>query len=150
MADIPLILSSDSTTLDWCNPLELAQPIDNSRDVETYVLMLLLTDRTTPEFHYGLQQFERRGSWHDSYVGEFGSLFWLGVERNQWNSGSKINQIQRWAEQALEPVYEEALIQQPAQVAVSWITNESVQIDINLIVADGTKRAIVFVLPTQG
>jgi phage gp46-like protein len=148
LVDIPLTLSADSTSLDWVNPAVLAQPIDNSLDVQTYVLMLLTTNRVAPEFHYGLLPHQRRGHWGDSYTGEFGSLFWLGTDANQWNSGSKLAQIQRWAEQAVETVYEENMIQAPAQISVGWITNESVQIDINVIVADGTNRAIQFVLST--
>jgi hypothetical protein len=148
MVDIPLTLSADGTSLDWVSPAILAQPIDNSQDVETYILMLLTTNRVAPEFHYGLLPHQRRGSWHDTYVGEFGSLFWLGTDANQWNAGSKLAQILRWAEMAIETVYTENLIQQPADISVGWITNESVQININVIVADGTNRAIQFVLAT--
>jgi Phage protein GP46 len=146
MTDIQLIIASDMTTIDWCPPAVLAQAIDSSQDVVTYITMLLCTDRVTPEFHYGLQPVQRRGSWHDAVVGEFGSLFWLGTEANQWNQGSKINQIQRWAEQALQTVYDEAMILQPAVINVSWLTNESVQILVNVILSDGTSRKITYAL----
>jgi phage gp46-like protein len=111
--------------------------------------MLLCTDRVAPEFHYGLAPYQRRGSWHDSYVGEFGSLFWLGTEMNQWHQGSKLAQIQRWAEMALQTVFDEGLIQQPAVVNVSFVSAEAVQIIVGVTVSDGTNRKIVFVLGTQ-
>lgn len=149
LTDIPLILSSDGTSLDWANPIVLAQPVPDSQDVETYILMLLTTDRAAPlPFHYGLQPIQRRGTWTDSFNGEFGALFWLGVEMNQWSSGSKLAQIQRWAEQALQTIADENLILQPATVNVFYTDSESVQIDVSVIVADGRSRTITYVLGT--
>ncbi len=148
MVDIPLTLSQDGLSLDWCNPLLLAQPADSTKDLETYVLMLLSTDRSVPTGHYGIETVARRGSWHEAYVGEFGVLFWLGSEENRWNNGSKLAQLQAWAEQALQTVYDEGLIKAPAVVDVGWIDDEAVQIDVSVTAADGSNRKVAFVLPS--
>ena len=112
MTDIRVMISKDGSTVDWCSPLLLAQPLDNSQDLETLVTVLLSTDRVAPIPHFGLQHWERRGSWHDGIVGEFGSGFWMKVERNLWGSGSKLAQIVADAQLALDPLYTvEQLIQ---------------------------------------
>jgi phage gp46-like protein len=147
MVDIPLQLASDGTSIDWPDVSVLAQPMDSSRDLASYVVMLLATDRVAPPAQYGLEPYQRRGSWHDSYVGEFGSLFWLATEENKWLSGPKLSQIKRYAEQALQPLQDAGMIQQPADVTASWLTNESVELQIGLVAADTTKRTITFVLP---
>lgn len=145
MTDIRLQLSSDGTSLDWCDPSVLAQPIPDSQDVETYALMLLTTDRVAPSLQYGLLPIQRRGCWTNTYLGEFGSLFWLGTDENLWAGGSKLAQLQRWAEQALLPLFDENMIQQPAIVNANFLDNESVQISISMIDTNGQDRTITFV-----
>lgn len=127
----------------------LAQPLSNDQDVVTLALMLLATDRAAPMPHYGLQPIERRGCWIDTYLGAFGSLFWLGTEKNFWGSGSKLAQVQRWAEQALQPLYTQNLVLQPVTVTTFFRDNESIQIDIDLLRTDGTTRTINYIPGTN-
>jgi hypothetical protein len=42
----------------------------------------------------------------------------------------------RYAERALETVFTKGMIQQPADVTASWLTNETVGLQIGLVAAD--------------
>ena len=68
MVDIPIVIGP-AYSLDICAPSLLAQPIDNSQDLTTAILLSLGTDRVVdPATHYGLASFDRRGSWQDAIV----------------------------------------------------------------------------------
>jgi phage gp46-like protein len=146
LVDIPIRVSSDLASMDWPPPSVLAQPLDNSQDLNTYVLMLLATDRVVPLPHANLQPIERRGSWHDAIVGEFGSILWGFVERNLWGTGSKLAQVQAACEQALQTVYDEGLIINPAIVTCDWLTDEAIKINVSLQVNSGVQRLVTYVL----
>lgn len=146
MTDIPLTISTDYS-IDWVNPALLSQPIDNSNDLQTAVILSLCTDRVAPQDHYGLSNFDRRGSWQDVYTGVYGSHLWFGTDANLWQAGSKIAQIIAWCNQSLEWLTDAGLTQSAPTVTAEFISQDSVQIYINVVAADGINRAVTYVLP---
>ena len=145
MADINLIIGDDGASLDWDDPATLADDATDDNDLSSYVLQLLCTDRVVPGDHYGVT--DRHGSWHDVYVGEWGSLFWLALESNVWEPNtSRLAQVEAYAAQALQTVYDERLIRQPASISADWQTSDSISLSIDLIAANGTQRSLTYVL----
>jgi phage gp46-like protein len=146
MTDIYLTVSDDYT-LDWDDPIKLAVDPDNTLmdDITNMVYASLCTDRVVDLAHQLSVGTDRHGCWQDTYVGEFGSLFWLAMQ-GYIDTNSMLSTVEAYAQQALQWIYEDNWITQPAVVTAQYKSQDSIALYISVIAADGTAGKISYVL----
>lgn len=142
MVDI-YINQNNNFELDWQDPLLLAVVPTNTLmdDITNMVYVSLTTDRVVDQAHQLRVGTDRHGCWQDTYVGDFGVLFWLVLE-GYIEVDSILSFIEASAQQALQWIYEDNWIIQPATITADYISTEDIGIWVSVIAADGSPGTI--------
>ena len=109
------------------------------------VYVSLCTDRVVDQAHQLYVGTDRHGCWQDSFIGDFGSLFWLALQ-GYIDDQSMLSTIEAYAQQALQWIYDDGWISQPAIVSADYKTKESITLNISVKSADGTTGIINYVV----
>jgi phage gp46-like protein len=141
MTDI--MLSINNFEVDWQDPSLLAVVPTTTLldDITNMVYASLLTDRVVDQAHQLAVGTDRKGCWQDSYVGEFGCLFWLAL-LGYVDDNSMLSSLEAYAQQALQWIYDDNWIQQPAQITADYISPTDIGIYVTVIAADGSPGTI--------